>query len=66
VNGVQHAIFARHVMRFRCYRTERRTPQNIFTAIRSNQIDQIRMAVRELFNLDSAGAFRQVLTEIVR
>ena len=63
MDRIEHTIFARHVMCFRRHRPQRRTPQNIFAQVRSNQIDQIGVATGKLFHLYSRLALRQVLVQ---
>ncbi len=53
-------------MRFRRHRPERRTPQNIFALVRSNQIDQVGVAIGELLHFDARRALGQVLVQIIR
>ncbi len=62
---VKHPEFARHVMRFRSERPERRAPQNIFAALCSNQIDQVGMAMRKLLHLETRRAAGQILAQVM-
>jgi len=65
MDGVEHPVFARHVVRFGRHGPERRTPQNIFALVCSNQIDQVRMAVGKLLHRDVRRTTRQARAEIV-
>ncbi len=66
MDGMQHAVFARHVMRFGRHGPERRTSQNIFTASGSNQIYKVGVAMGKLFDLDAGRAFRQAFAQVIR
>ena len=66
MDGVQHAVFARHVVCFRRHRPKRRTSQNIFAVIRSNQIYKVGMAIRKLLHFDAGRASGQVPMQIIR
>ncbi len=66
MHGLQHPVFARHVMRFRRHWPQRRTSQNIFAVVRSNQIYEVGMTIGELLNFDPGRASRQVLVQIFR
>jgi hypothetical protein len=65
MNGVQNFVLARHIMRFRRHRTQRRTPQNVFPATGLDQINQVRMTIRELFNADVVAGSWELSTEVL-
>jgi hypothetical protein len=48
MNGFEYAVFAAHIVGLWGYRSERRTPQNVLGSSRTNEINQIGVAVREL------------------
>ncbi len=52
MDGMEHTIFARHVVRFWRHGPEWRTSQNIFALVRSNQIYEIGVTIGKLFHLD--------------
>ena len=57
MHGLQHHVFARHVVRFRRHRAQRTAPQHILARRRAQQIRQIRMAARELLDGQTLAAF---------
>jgi len=50
MHGLQHAALARHVVRARRDRSERRTPQHELDGAEAQQIRQIRMTAGELLD----------------
>ena len=66
MDGMEHTIFACHVVRFGRHGPEWGTSQNIFAVIRSNQIYEIGVTIGKLLHLDVRRALRQVFTEIIR
>ena len=67
MNRIENAILARHVMRFRRHRTQRRTSQYKLLPAGPYEINKIRMAVRKLLHFhhrtSAAQPFPQVIGE---
>ena len=61
MHSFEHHVFARHVVRLGRHRPQWTSPQHILACRRAQQICQIRMAARELFDSQTRAALNLVL-----
>src|SRR4030095_1698222 len=71
MHGPEHPVFSRHIVSGRRDRTKGRPPQDKFVIVESDQVSEIGVPARELFNLNARRLkrltreqLRQVFTQV--